>query len=406
MPEISRRARALPSSPIRKLVDHAVQAERDGVKVYYLNIGQPDIESPPEFWRAVRETPMRVLAYGHSAGTSEVREAYRESLRRHEVFIEYGDVLATQGGSEATLMAMLACFDPGDEVIVVEPFYANYAGFAVAAGVELRAITARIEEDFRLPEVAEIEGAITPRTSGILLCNPSNPTGVAYPEHVLRGVADLAIRHDLWLLVDEVYRDFYYGEHELVSVLQLAGADDRAVMIDSASKKLSVCGARVGFLVSRNPDVIAGALKYGQARLSGPTLDQLGVAAALRETGPEYYARVREEYVGRRDRLTAGLNAIPGVRVPPIHGAFYAVVQLPVDDAERFAEWLVREFRYENETVLVAPAAGFYLTPGLGKDEVRIAYVLDADQIERSVEILRAALAAYPGARQIVAARA
>ena len=395
MPTLAQRTLAMPSSPIRRLVDFAVDAQARGVHVHYLNIGQPDVHSPEPFWRAVANPGVKTLEYSHSAGIAELRDALAADYRKKGIPVDHADILVTTGGSEAVLLTFLACFDPGDEVVVVEPFYANYAGFATAAGISLKALTTRIEDDFALPSPETFEAALGPRTKGVLLCNPSNPTGTVYSPESLRRIADLARERDLYLIVDEVYRDFYYGDERLLSVLGIEGLEENAIMIDSASKKFSLCGARVGYMVTKNRAVIAGALKYGQARLAAPTLDQMGVAACLREVGPEYFAAVRAEYMARRDALVEGLRAIPGVVVPKIEGAFYAVVRLPVDDADRFCEWLVREFAYEGETVLLAPASGFYLTPGEGKDEVRIAYVLEEAKLRRAVTILAAGLAAY-----------
>ena len=385
----------MPSSPIRRLVDFAVVAEAKGVDVHYLNIGQPDVHSPEPFWRAVASPGLKTLEYSHSAGTAELRDALAKDYRKKGIPVDPADVMVTTGGSEAVLLAFLACFDPGDEVVVVEPFYANYAGFANAAGIVLRPLTTRIEDDFALPSSETFEAALGPRTRGILLCNPSNPTGTVYSPDSLRRIAALAKARDLFLIVDEVYRDFHYGSGELLSVLGIAGLEANAIMIDSASKKFSLCGARVGYLVTKNREVLGGALKYGQARLCAPSLDQHGVAACLREVGPEYFSAVRAEYMARRDALVEGLRAIPGVVVPRIEGAFYAVVRLPVDDADAFCEWLVREFSHEGETVLLAPASGFYLTPRAGRDEVRIAYVLEEAKLRRAVAILAEALRVY-----------
>ncbi|MGV3616262.1 MAG: pyridoxal phosphate-dependent aminotransferase [Fimbriimonas sp.] len=397
MPRIATRTATMPSSPIRRLVDFAVAAEKDGVTVHYLNIGQPDIHSPKEFWEAIAGCDMKVVEYTHSAGIAGLREALAADYRKRGIPVDAADVLVTNGGSEATLFSFLACFDPGDEVIVVEPFYANYAGFAVAAGIALVPITTRVEEDFALPSSEEIGARLTPRTKGILLCNPSNPTGTVYPPDQLRAIAKIAKERDLFLIVDEVYRDFYYGSEELLSAFQLEGMEEHVVMIDSASKKFSLCGSRVGFLVTKNREVLAGALKFGQARLSVPTLEQIGVEASLRRTPPAYFEAVRAEYIARRDLLVSELAKMPGVVVPKIDGAFYAVVKLPIDDSDRFCEWLVKEFRHEGQTVLLAPASGFYITPGAGKDEVRIAYVLDRERLEASMRVLAAALVAYPG---------
>lgn len=397
MPEISKRAEALPSSPIRKLVDYAIEAESRGIKVHYLNIGQPDIESPPAFWNAVSHTGIQTLAYGHSAGIAPLRTALAADYRKHGIEVTDADILVTTGGSEATLMTFMACFDPGDEVIVVEPFYANYTGFAVVAGVTLVPVTTHIEDDFALPPTSAIVDKLTPKTKGILICNPSNPTGTVFSPDQLREIAQLAKERNLFLVVDEVYRDFYYGSDELLSVLQIEGLEQNAVMLDSASKKFSLCGARVGFLVTRNAAVHNSALKYGQARLCSPTLDQIGVAACLEQTGPEYFEAVRKEYQARRDIVVAELAKMPGVICPTINGAFYAIVRLPVDDTDRFCEWLVSEFSHKGESVLLAPAAGFYATPGLGKDEVRIAYVLDQDRLRSAMTVLAHGLEAYAG---------
>lgn len=387
----------MPSSPIRRLVDFAVAAERDGAKVHYLNIGQPDIYSPDEFWQGVNSCAMKVVEYTHSAGTATLRDALALDYQRRGIPVDSTDVMVTNGGSEATLFAFLTCFDPGDEVIVVEPFYANYAGFAVAAGIKLVPITTRLEENFALPSTEEVIARLTERTRGILLCNPSNPTGTVYPPSQLRAIAAFAKERDLFLIVDEVYRDFYYGSEELLSIMQIEGMESHGLMIDSASKKFSLCGSRIGFLVSKNHEVLTGALKYGQARLSVPTLEQIGVEKCLRETPKSYFAAVREEYIARRDLLISRLRAMPGVLVPQIDGAFYAVVKLPIDDSDRFCEWLVKEFRHNGQTVLLAPASGFYITPGEGKKEVRIAYVLDCDRIAAAMDVLAAALVAYPG---------
>ena len=395
MPTLAQRTLAMPSSPIRRLVDFAVDAQARGVHVHYLNIGQPDVHSPEPFWRAVANPGVKTLEYSHSAGIAELRDALAADYRKKGIPVNHADILVTTGGSEAVLLTFLACFDPGDEVVVVEPFYANYAGFATAAGITLKPLTTRIEDDFALPSPETFEAALGPRTKGILLCNPSNPTGTVYSPESLKRIATLARERDLYLIVDEVYRDFYYGDEELLSVLEIEGLEENAIMIDSASKKFSLCGARVGYMVTKNRAVIAGALKYGQARLAAPTLDQMGVAACLREVGPEYFAEVREEYMARRNALVEGLRAIPGVVVPKIEGAFYAVVRLPVEDSDVFCEWLVCEFSYEGETVLLAPASGFYLTPGEGKDEVRIAYVLEESKLRRAVAILAAGLKAW-----------
>ncbi|HWD37706.1 MAG TPA: pyridoxal phosphate-dependent aminotransferase [Fimbriimonas sp.] len=399
MPHIAHRAAQMPSSPIRRLVDYAVAAEKRGVHVHYLNIGQPDIASPEAFWEAVKNSHIQTLEYSHSAGIAPLREALSDHYKGRGIDVQPNEVMVTTGGSEATLFAFLSCFDPGDEVIVVEPFYANYLGFATVAGVKLVPITTRIEDDFSLPGPAEIASKLTAKTKGILLCNPSNPTGTAFPRATMEELARIAVEQDLFLIVDEVYRDFCYGSEALTSVLQLPGLERHAIMLDSASKKFSLCGARIGFLVTRNQEVLASALKFGQARLAAPTLDQIGVTACLRHTPASYFEAVRKEYVARRDLLRSELAAMPGVLCPTIDGAFYAVVRLPVDDSDRFCEWMVREFSYEGQTVLLAPASGFYVTPGEGKDEVRIAYVLGCERISQAMKCLSHALVAYQASR-------
>jgi aspartate aminotransferase len=395
VPELSHRAVDMPSSPIRKLVAFAQDAERRGIHVHYLNIGQPDVASPDAFWDAVRNLEIRTLEYAHSAGTEPLRVAAAQHYRSRGLDVEPQDVLVTTGGSEACLFAFLACFDPGDEVIVVEPFYANYTAFAKIAGVTLIPLLTKLEEDFEPPSAEEIASKITPRTKGILICNPSNPTGVAYSAKTILSLGKIAREHDLFLLLDEVYRDFYYGDEELISVLQLPDLEKNAVMLDSASKKFSLCGARIGFFVSKNRDLIAAALKFGQARLSSPTLDQIGVEACLLKTPPSYFAEMRAEYMARRDLLIRRLKRMPGVLCPKVEGAFYAIIRLPVADADAFCEWMVSKFEYNGQSVLLAPASGFYATPGLGRNEVRIAYVLEESRLDQAMDVLERALVAY-----------
>lgn len=387
----------MPSSPIRRLVDFAIAAEARGTKVHYLNIGQPDIHSPAEFWNAVANPGIKVLEYSHSLGISGLRTAMAKDYQKRGIPVDPADLMVTTGGSEAVVLAFLSCFDPGDEVIVVEPFYANYAGFAIVAGIKLVPITTKIEEDFALPATEEIAARLSPKTRGILLCNPSNPTGTVYSTAQLLEISKLVKERDLFLLVDEVYRDFYYGTEQLTSVFELDGLEQNAVMIDSASKKFSLCGARVGFLSSKNKEVMAAALKFGQARLASPTLDQIGVQACLENTPPTYFNAVRTEYIGRRNVLVESLRDIPGVVVPNIEGAFYAIVRLPIDSSDKFCQWLLTDFSFEGQTVLLAPASGFYITPGLGSNEVRIAYVLEQDKLRTASRVLAEALAVYPG---------
>lgn len=386
----------MPASPIRRLVPLAVAAEKRGTQVHYLNIGQPDTATPEAFWEGIRSGMTRTLEYSASPGVARLREVAVADYRRRGWDIGIDDLVVTTGGSEATFFAFMGCFNPGDEVIVVEPYYANYSGFAVESGTKLVALTTRIEDEFRLPTVGDIADKITSKTKAILVCNPSNPTGCSFSKTELEGLADLAKRHDLFLIGDEVYRDFNYSDTPLVSVLNLPGMEQHAIMLDSASKRFSLCGARIGFLVSKNEGVMAGANKFAQARLSSPTLEQSGVISAILETPQSYFEDVRNEYMRRRDILLAELRSIPGVLAPTVQGAFYAIARLPVADAEAFCRWMLEDFSMEGETVMMAPASGFYLTPGLGMDEVRIAYVIEEKKIKRAMACLRAGLAAYP----------
>ncbi len=397
MPNASKRTQSMPSSPIRKLAGYAVEAEKRGVHVHYLSIGQPDIAAPESFWNEVggHSGP---LSYTASQGIAPLRDAVAEDYRKRGIRLAATDLLVTVGASEATYFTFMTCFDEGDEVIVVEPFYANYLGFAHEAGVKLVPISTRIEDDFALPRASDIAAKITPRTKGILVCNPSNPTGTIYTVDQLMELAKITKQHNLFFVLDEVYRDFYFGTAKLMSGLEIEGLDENVVVLDSASKRFSLCGARVGFFISRNRDLIAGALKYGQARLSCPTLDQEGVVSAYRRTPQSYFNAVRTEYMARRDLIVELLSKIPGVVCPKIDGAFYALVRLPVDDADKFCEWMLTSFELNGETVQMAPASGFYATPGLGKDEVRIAYVLEKDKLTAAIRCIGAALAKYPGA--------
>lgn len=397
MPKIANRSFLIPDSPIRKLVQYALDAEAAGTTVHYLNIGQPDIDPPTEFWDGVKAYGSRQLAYEHSLGNPELRDAFAAYYQGRGVAITIQDMMVTNGGSEAAFIAFLTLFDPGDEVVVIEPFYANFASYAAAAGIVLVPVTTHIEDSFSLPPVEAIASKVGPKTRGILLCNPTNPTGTAYPPAAMLEIAKIARALDLFLIVDEVYGDFYYGEEPYLSILQVEGMEDLAVVMDSASKKLSLCGARVGFLVSRNQSVMKGALKFGMARLSVPTLEQAGVAHCLRHTKQTYFDDVRHRYIERRDLIHNRLSSIPGVVCPDIDGAFYAMVRLPVDDSDRFCEWMIKSFRHRNQTLLLAPASGFYITEGLGKDEVRIAYVLKPAKLHEAMDVLEAALQAYPG---------
>lgn len=375
----------------------ATAAVKKGIHVHYLNIGQPDILSPQAFWDGVDAFPRKTLAYSPSPGRDDIRDAALADYANRGIPVRSSELVVTAGGSEAMIFAFLACFDPGDEVLVLEPYYANYKSMAQEAGIKLISLMTTIEEDFALPTVDEIAARLTSKTKGILLCNPSNPTGCTFSNAHLRGIAKIAIERDLFLIVDEVYRDFNYTDSEIESCLSVPGLEPHAVMIDSLSKRLSLCGARVGFIASHNETVMESVVKLSQARLSIGTLDQAGAARALAGTPAEYMKKVRAEYMHRRDVLVAGLQKMDGVICPRIDGAFYAFVQLPVDDAEEFCKWMLSDFEYRNETVLMAPGEGFYLTPGVGRNQVRIAYVLEAELLERALDCIRIGLENYPG---------
>ena len=386
----------MPESPIRKLVPYAEQAKKDGKKVYHLNIGQPDIETPQVALDAVKNFSKQVVEYSHSAGFESYRKglaAYYQSL---DINISYDELMITTGGSEALLFALNSCLDSGDEVIIPEPFYANYNGFSASAGIKVKPISTSINNGFALPPIEEFEKLITKKTKAILICNPGNPTGYLYSLEELETLRDLVKKYDLFLFADEVYREFSYDGNSHVSVLNLDGLEDNAIVIDSTSKRYSMCGIRVGCIVSKNKDVINTALKFAQARLSPPTFGQVAGEAAL-STPKSYFDDVIKEYVSRRDLLVDGLNQIPGVLCPKPKGAFYAIAELPVDNAEKFAQWLLEEFDYNNETLMVAPAAGFYSTDGEGYNQVRIAYVLNLDSLKKAIKCLEEALKLYPG---------
>jgi len=386
----------MPESPIRKLVPFAEAAVEQGKRVFYLNIGQPDIPSPDEALDAVKNTDIETLAYSHSAGIESYRKGLSDYYKGVGIDVDYTDILVTTGGSEALLMGFMSCLDEGDEVIIPEPFYANYNGFAKSAGVTVVPVTAKIENGFALPPISEIEDLITDRTKAILICNPGNPTGYLYTKEELETLRQIVLKHDLFLFADEVYREFVYDGRQHHSVMNLADLDQHVVLVDSVSKRYSMCGARVGALVSNNKEVIATALKFAQARLSPPTLAQIAAEGALK-TPASYFDEVIGEYVERRDLLVDKLNAIEGVVCPKPSGAFYCVAELPVTDAEEFCQWMLDSFDLEGDTVMMAPAAGFYSNPELGKRQVRIAYVLDKERLARATECLEAALKAYPG---------
>jgi aspartate aminotransferase len=398
MPRISTKGQAMPDSPIRKLAPFAVAAKAAGKHVLHLNIGQPDIDTPEVALDAVKGMERTVIEYSPSDGFASYRTGLADYYASVGVEVAPEQVIVTTGGSEALVFAFQACLEPGDEVIIPEPFYANYNGFATMAGVKVVPVTSRIEDGFALPPVADIAAKVTDRTRAILICNPGNPTGYVYTDEELEAIRSLVLQHDLYLFADEVYREFCYGDQAPTSVLSLEGLDEHVVLMDSVSKRYSMCGARVGALVTRNSQVHQACMRFAMARLSPPTLGQIAGEAALR-TPRTYFEEVKAAYVERRDVLIAGLQAIPGVVVPSPGGAFYAVAQLPIDSSDVFCEWILSEFDWKGETVMMAPASGFYATTGAGQDQVRIAYVLEAEAIRRAVEILAEALKVYPGRR-------
>jgi aspartate aminotransferase len=396
MPRISTKGQAMPDSPIRKLAPYAVAAKAAGRQVLHLNIGQPDIETPAVALEAVRNMERTVIEYSPSDGFATYRDGLADYYASVGVKVSPDQILVTTGGSEALIFAFQACFEPGDEVIIPEPFYANYLGFAMSAGVKVVPVTSRIEDGFALPPVAEIAAKVTDRTKAILICNPGNPTGYVYTDAELDAIRSLVLEHDLYLFADEVYREFCYGDIPPRSVLSLDGLDDHVVLMDSVSKRYSMCGARVGALVTRNAALRQACMRFAMARLSPPTLGQIAGEAALK-TPRSYFDQVKAAYVGRRDALVEGLRAIPGVTVPTPGGAFYAVAKLPIDSSDAFCQWILSDFDVDGETVMMAPASGFYATPGAGTDEVRIAYVLEESDIRRAVAVIAAALKVYPG---------
>jgi len=396
MPKISTRGQHMPESPIRKLAPMADAAAQRGTKIYYLNIGQPDIESPAAALDAVKKSDLRVLEYSPSAGFASYRQGLANYYQGIGLNVQASDVIVTTGGSEALSFAMGSMLDPGDEVIIPEPYYANYFGFAQALGAKVVSVPSSIDSGFALPPIAELEARITPRTKAVLVCNPGNPTGYVYRRDELEALRDMALKHDLFVIADEVYREFVYDGAEAISVLSLAGLEQHAVLIDSVSKRYSMCGARIGCMVSKNTELMATAMKFAQARLSPPTYEQIAAEAAL-ETPASYFEAVNAEYRARRDTLVRRLNAIAGVFCPTPRGAFYAVAQLPVDDAETFCRWMLEEFSFEGATLMMAPAAGFYVERSLGKRQVRLAYVLKQSDLERAMDVLERGLASYPG---------
>lgn len=394
MPSVSQKGRTMPQSPIRKLVPFAEAAKKNGVAVIHLNIGQPDIKTPQIALDAVKNNTLEVLEYSRSEGSETYREKLAAYYAKNDIHINAEDIIITTGGSEALAFTMGSIMDTDDEIIVPEPFYANYNGFATAAGVNVVPVTSYIDSNFALPPIEEFEKLITSKTKAILICNPGNPTGYLYTRAEIKKLATIVKKHDLFLVADEVYREFAYDGRQHYSILQEEGLEENAIMVDSVSKRYSMCGARIGCLVTKNKEIIKTALKFAQARLSPPTFAQMASEAAL-ETPQSYFDDVKEEYTRRRNLLVAELEKIEGVKIGNPQGAFYCIAELPVDDADHFAQWLLEDFRYDGETVMVAPAAGFYATEGLGKNQIRIAYVLDRDSLKRAVNILKEALKSY-----------
>jgi aspartate aminotransferase len=396
MPNLSDKAAQMPASPIRRLVPYAEAAKKKGIKVYHLNIGQPDIETPEVALNAIKNMKDRVIEYSHSAG----KESYRKSLAayycRAGIPISYEDIMITTGGSEALTIGFMTACNPGDEIIIPEPFYANYNGFATQSGLTVVPVTAKIENGFALPPIEDFEKKITKKTKAIVICNPGNPTGYLYTKEELEKLRDLIKKHDLFLFADEVYREFCYDGAQPFSVLNLAGIEDNVILIDSVSKRYSMCGVRIGALISRNKSFMAAALKFAQARLSPPSLGQLASEAAL-QTPQSYFDNVVNEYIERRNILVDGLNAIEGVFCPKPKGAFYCVAKFPVEDADDFCQWLLESFLYLGQTVMMAPCSGFYATKGLGKNEARLAYVLEKSALKNALKCLDEALKVYPG---------
>jgi len=394
MPKISQKGQQMPESPIRKLVPYAEIAKKKGHKVYHLNIGQPDIKTPEVALNAIKNNDIKILEYSHSAGFESYRTKLSAYYKTHGLPVEVADIIITTGGSEALLFAMGSTMDSDDEIIIPEPFYANYNGFSTASGVKVVPVISTIDEGFALPPISAFEKLITPKTKAILICNPGNPTGYLYSKEEIYQLAEIVKKHDLFLIADEVYREFIYDGDKHFSVMNVPGIEENAIMIDSVSKRYSMCGARIGCIVSKNKEVMATAMKFAQARLSPPTYAQIASEAAL-DTPQSYFDDVINEYKERRDTLISELNKIEGVKVATPKGAFYCIAKLPVESADDFAKWLLESYDNNGETVMVAPAAGFYSTPNVGLDEIRIAYVLKKEDLIRSVEILKEALTEY-----------
>jgi aspartate aminotransferase len=396
MPKVSIKGTNMPSSPIRKLVPYAEAAKKLGRKIYHLNIGQPDIETPEIMLNAIKNANLKVLEYSHSAGFESYRKKLTTYYAKYKINVSSDDIIVTNGGSEAIQIAMAVCFNPGDELIIPEPFYANFNCFTCATDIIIKPVKSTIETGFALPPISDFEKLITPKTKGIMICNPGNPTGYLYSKEELQLLKELVIKYDLFLFSDEVYREFCYDKKEYFSVMHLEGIESNVVMLDSISKRYSACGARIGALVTKNKEIIASAMKFAQARLSPPTLEQIGAEAAL-DTPKEYFDKVQKEYVERRDLLVEMINKIDGVFCPKPSGAFYCIARLPIDNSDKFCQWLLESFEYNGETVMLAPATGFYSTPGAGSNEVRLAYVLNKESLKSAMICLEKALKAYPG---------
>ena len=394
MPDISQKGKLMPESPIRKLVPYSEAAYKKGKKVYHLNIGQPDIKTPEVALEAISNHTIDVLAYARSEGSEGYRKKLAEYYKKHHIDVNHDQIIATTGGSEALLFTFGSIMDADDEVIIPEPFYANYNGFSVASGVKVVPVISKIENNFALPPIEEFEKLITPKTKAILICNPGNPTGYLYSKEEIQQLSAIVKKHNLFLIADEVYREFAYDGIEHYSILQEEGLKDNAIIIDSVSKRYSMCGARIGCLVSRNPEVISTALKFAQARLSPPTLALIAAEAAL-ETPQSYFDDVKTEYIKRRNLLIEGLENIDGVKVAKPNGAFYCIAELPVKNSDHFAQWLLESFDIDGETIMVAPAAGFYSSEGMGLNQIRIAYVLNEESLKKAIHILDEALKVY-----------
>ena len=396
MPHISHRGAEMPSSPIRKLVPFAEAAKKKGIKVFHLNIGQPDIETPPAVLDAVRHADIHVLAYSHSAGYESYRKKLVEYYARYDVHVNYNQIIVTTGGSEAIMFAMMSCMDPGDEIIIPEPFYANYNGYASSLGIKIVPVPSGIETGFALPSKQAFEDAVTPKTKAVMICNPNNPTGYLYTPEELQVIKNLCLKHDLYVFSDEAYREFCYDGNQHISALAMEGLEQHAILLDTISKRYSACGGRVGAFVTKNQQVLDTAMKFAQARLSPPSFAQILGEAAV-DLPADYFDGVHAEYTARRDLLVSRLQAMKGVTCPLPGGAFYAIAELPIDDSDTFCQWLLEHFDHVGSTVMMAPASGFYATPGKGTREVRLAYVLNKEDINAAMDCLEAALKIYPG---------